>query len=351
MGTGFAGCCDINRHGRAASAAPVRAGLAALLLLCAAPAAAETALAVALEGGYRFDALDWNIAGWNSDSGNPDQQRSGEYVNVLSELSWSDVQIAQVGLSFEARDGRLYLRGQAFYGEVLDGDNRDSDYDYDNRQGEFSRSDNGVFGDTLDAGISLGYRYDVAWGDAPPIHIMPVVGAAIHQQNFGMNDGYQTLYVPYAERLSHPQAGVPDTSVVGPDLLAGLNSSYDTEWTTGWVGLDIWRTLTPRLSVRLNAQFHAGDYAAVANWNLRQDLAHPVSFAHWADGQGLVLGVGGEYALSPALLLKFGVNYGTWDTDPGIDRVYFSDGSRVETPLNQVNWESLAFNLGLALRL
>lgn len=328
------------------------AGVTALLPLFSAAAAAQTALSVAVESGYRLDELNWNIAGWNvNDPSDATRQRSGEYVNVLSELSWSDVQIAQIGASFEVQDDRIYLRGRAFYGEVLDGDNRDSDYDYDNRQGEFSRSDNGVFGDTLDAGISLGYRFDIDWGDSPAIHVMPVVGAAIHQQNFGMNDGYQTLYVPYAERLSHPQAGVPDSSVVGPDFLAGLNSSYDAEWRTSWLGLDVWQAITPRLNLKLNVEFHRGDYAAKADWNLRQDLAHPVSFAHWADGQGVVVGTGGRYALSKQLFLSFGVKYGEWDTDPGMDRVYFNDGSTVDTPLNEVNWRSVAFNLGLGMQL
>jgi hypothetical protein len=324
-----------------------RTTLAVLLLMCSTTAVAEVDYSAAAEAGYRLDSLDWNIAGWNTDSGTPGQQRSGEYVNVLSELTWSDLQIGQVGLRLTAEERRYQLAGYVAYGEIYSGDNQDSDFDYNNRQGEFSRSNNGVFGDTLDASISLGYRYDVKWGKDSVLHVMPRLGAAIHQQNLGMKNGYQTLYVPYAEGLSVPQAGVPDPSAVGP--LTGLNSSYDAEWNTTWLGLDVWRAFTPKLTLGLNLEIHRGDYSAKANWNLRTTLAHPVSFAHWADGHGVVVGLNGQYTITGPLYLSFGLQYGQWTTDPGIDRVYFIDNTSLDSRLNEVNWTTLAANLGLGM--
>mgnify|MGYP002620789780 CR=1 FL=1 len=293
---------------------------------------AETEFSATAEAGYRVDELTWSIAGWNTGPG-----RSGQYVNVLSELSWRDVQIREWVLGLEARHERVYFTGRVAVGDINDGDNQDSDYDFDDRQGEWSRSNNGVFGDTLDASMSLGYRFDLHRGDGAVMHLMPVVGAALHQQNFGMNDGFQTIYTP-------------DPSLVGSGVLDGLNSTYDAEWETAWLGLSLWQSLTAQLTLRLDLEFHRGDYSAVANWNLRQDLAHPVSFAHWADGQGMVVGVNGRYTLSEQLFFMFGLSYGDWDTDPGVDRVFLSNGSILETPLNKAAWQSLGLNLGVGLR-
>jgi hypothetical protein len=42
--------------------------------------------------------------------------------------------------------------------------------------------------------------------------------------------------------------------------------------------------------------------------------------------------------------------YLKWSTDPGLDRLYYANGSVAETRLNEVNWDSYALMLGLVYR-
>ncbi len=82
-----------------------------------------------LSTGYRSDDLDWNIAG----------DINGNNPNVLSELTWDDVESYQVKLQGSiVWPNIIALRGYANYGWVFDGDNQDSDYLGDNRTFEFS---------------------------------------------------------------------------------------------------------------------------------------------------------------------------------------------------------------------
>ena len=84
-----------------------------------------------LVGGYRLDDLDWSIAG-NLNGTNP---------NIVSELTWSDLESYQLKLGGKGTIDRVfYLRGSAAFGWVLSGDVQDSDYNGDDRTQEFSRS-------------------------------------------------------------------------------------------------------------------------------------------------------------------------------------------------------------------
>ena len=96
-----------------------------------------------LLAGYRIDQLDWNIAGNNA----------GTNPNILSELTWKDLEIYQVQfkpsvtLGNSHRGGvRYHLRGMLGWGSIVDGSNQDSDYAGDNRTLEFSRSNNSAGG-------------------------------------------------------------------------------------------------------------------------------------------------------------------------------------------------------------
>ena len=75
-----------------------------------------------LSNSYRKDDLDWNIAG----------NRSGNNPNILSELTWDDLEIYQ--LKFQAKTvvpKIFYLRGSFAYGWIFDGQNQDGRNPYD----------------------------------------------------------------------------------------------------------------------------------------------------------------------------------------------------------------------------
>ena len=132
----------------------------------------EAALGLSL--GYRVDDLDWNISG----------DINGNNPNILSELSWDDLESFQI----RARADilllqRIYMRGVFGYGWIFDGKVQDSDFSGNNRTLEFSRSNNSADdGDLLDASIGAGYQFSFAL-DSFESGIIPLVGYSYHEQN------------------------------------------------------------------------------------------------------------------------------------------------------------------------
>ncbi len=279
-----------------------------------------------LSAGYRRDEVDWNIAG----------NIFGTMPNVLSELDWDDLEIFQ--LRFQNKTvipNILYFRAMASYGWIYDGKVQDSDYAGDNRTFEFSRSNNSADdGDVLDASAGIGYPFRI--GGRETWTITPLVGYSYHEQNLTLTDGYQTI------------------PPLGP--FGGLNSTYETEWKGPWVGLDLHfkstevQSFAQRIQTYLSIEYHWADYDAEAKWNLRSDFQQPRSFVHDADGHGWVLGLGLNYVLTSNWLLNINYDYQDWSTDDGTHTVFFSDGTVGFTRLNEANWTSHAFSLGIIWR-
>ena len=279
-----------------------------------------------LSAGYRQDDLDWSIAG-NSDGENP---------NILSELTWDDIDSYQVSLQGSmVWPDRIAVRGYVNYGWIFDGDNQDSDYLGDNRTLEFSRSNNKTDDDDLwDVSLAIGYPF--RFGQMVLGTLTPLLGYSYHEQNLNITDGNQTI---------------PD---LGP--FPGLDSSYETEWYGPWIGFDLRfkaRDITAfahRFETYFSYEYHWFDYEAEADWNLRDDFAHPKSFEHDADGNGWKIGTGFNVWFHRNWALNFNFDYHDWSTDGGRDKVFFSDGGTAETKLNEVNWTSYAVSLGVSLR-
>jgi hypothetical protein len=275
-----------------------------------------------LQGGYRQDDLDWSIA---HPSGSPD---------VLSELQWQDVESAMVetGIDMTYAD-HWHAEGKFAYGEIVEGRNQDSDYLQDNRQGEFSRSNNVADdGATIEVSGALGYHFDIAGKrSAPRLRLTPKIGYAFHTQQFNVTNGFQTI----------PAWG----------HFGGLDSTYEATFYGPWGGLEAQLFLTDRLSLQGSVDYHWADYEGTGNWNLRDDFQHPKSFTHEAEGEGIVASASGRYRINPAWTISLSADYQKWKANnKGIDTVFFSDGTVGETRFNGVNWDSFGFNLGMAYR-
>ncbi len=272
--------------------------------------------------GYRVDEYDWNIAG-NTTLGN--------YVNVLSELTWKKIKIYQIKLrNRTSLKNVFHLRGSLGSGWIFAGENQDSDYLGNNRTLEYSRSNAHTGGsNVLDASVGVGYHFRLR---RDKLLLTPLIGYSYHRQNLSITDGNQTVASQYS-------------SPAGP--IAGLSSSYKTEWYGPWIGLDVRHKFSQRHGVYLEIEYHWADYYAKANWNLRTDLAHPKSFEHDADGNGIAISAGFNFSLNPLWTLNLNYDYQKWSTDSGIDRVFFSDETEHESRLNEVNWESNALMIGL----
>jgi hypothetical protein len=283
---------------------------------------------LSLSTGYRVDDLSWNIAG-NVNGGNP---------NVLSELAWSGLETLQATVSGRALVNEwLYVRGSLGYGYTFSGDNQDSDFLGNNRTQEYSRSSNSADGGSvLDAVVGIGYQFEVL---SNKLKLIPLIGYSYHEQNLTMTDGFQTISTP---------GHVPRTLPYGP--IQGLDSTYDASWLGPWLGIDLSFAATERATLFGTFEYHWAKYEAEANWNLIPFLSHPKSFEHDADGKGYLFVLGAEYVLSGPWSLNMTFNYQKWSTEPGLDRLYYAGGPVAETRLNEVDWDSYAFMLGIVYR-
>lgn len=268
--------------------------------------------------GYRVDSFNWNIAGNSSGTG----------PNILSELTWSDVTSFQLRATARAViDERLYMRGYIQGGPILSGQVQDSDFAGDNRTMEFSRSDNDADrGNIWAISGAAGYRsgFPLLSGS---LDVMPLAGYSFHEQNLTLRNGFQTI---------------PPT---GP--FTGLASTYSARWHGPFLGLDTAYRVSAFI-IRAAAEYHYFFYRGLANWNLRSDFAHPLSFRHTAEGGGLRLVVGGEYKAAKNLRASIDFVYNNWETGPGNDRTFFANGSVVDTQLNVVNLDSKSVFLDIA---
>lgn len=291
---------------------------------------------VDLSAGYRSDHLEWNIAG----------DSSGLNPNVLSELTWEDVEIFQLQsrawIKFEElpyfKRKSLFLTHLSF-GKIIDGNVKDSDYAADNRSDEWSRSVNQS---------NQGFVVDIsgAWGTifeferCKKLTVTPLIGYGFNMQALSMTDGEQTVSEP-----SMTPSTLDQPLPLG--TIPGLDSTYTAYWYGPWLGLNIDYQINDKVSLSSGFEYHVAEYYAQADWNLRSQFAHPVSFEHEARGVGTVWKIKGLYTLDQQWSLLFDGIIQNWKTGSGTDRTFFSDESVSLARLNEVRWESYALMAGI----
>lgn len=274
-------------------------------------------------------------------------QKSGDYLwniasdyyaqqtpNILSELAYSKIRVWEANLDWQMEKELGALTGFVFgvsfgTGLINDGEVRDSDYDGDNRTGEFSRSQSQTKGSHT---LSLSGHFGWAFYTKSRWRLMPSIGYSYSSQNFTKTNGVQVL----ATTFRTPPEGA----------FGGLNSTYNAEWYGLFTGLSVGKK-TEKHTWEAAAKWHMPEYYAEADWNLRSDFSHPKSFAHWSDGKATVLKV--SYAYRTSQTFAIGIKYQTesWKSDAGVDTVYFSDGDTASTQLNEASWEAASFAVSL----
>jgi hypothetical protein len=293
-----------------------------LVFLAISPAFAEDfQISTSLDTGYRIDNLRWNIAG----------NYSGNSPNILSELTWKDLKIYQIGAHTKIYvDEGIFVQGSFNYGIIVDGKNQDSDYDGDNRTFEYSRSNNSSDGDNVgDFSMAIGINTLTEGA----IQISPLFGYAYSWQNVRMTNGYQTINTR--------------NNKTGP--FSGLNSTYKASWQGPWLGVSLRSEFSPEWSILGNLEYHLLTYSGEGNWNMRDDLDHPVSFEHSANGEGYNYSLG--LAFSPDDQIHFILKYcyTSWSTDHGTDTTYWSNGAIGVTRFNEAIWDSEAVEFSCAV--
>ena len=291
--------------------------------------AAQWRVGGSIEPGYRLDEFKWNIG--SSLAGNTTP-------NILSELSWTDLHIAEIeaGGHLEHVSG-LRLRADASWGTILAGDNQDSDYLGNDRTLEFSRSNNDASQGSVDRlGVSVGWSVPMSgklrFDGSGRTYLVPLLGYETRNIRLRMQDGVQTVASIF-------------TPPLGP--FEDLDSSYEAKWQGPWVGLEFVDEQPRDLHGFLRVEYHRPEYDAKANWNLRSDFSHPVSFRHHAEGDGVVVRLGLQTPERKGLSWRMQLGYEYWKTNHGIDRTFFSDGTQSEIRLNEVKWESWSLHYGL----
>ncbi len=260
---------------------------------------------------YRQDNFLWNKAGLN------------DFPNVLSELKWENLRIQGIkGVLKHDMGKRHFLEASGGWGWIYSGTNQDSDYDGDNRTEEYSRSNNTAdHGNVFDLSLALGWKLQ----GKPTQRTSLLAGYAINSQNLTMTNGVQTI---------------PPN---GP--FAGLNSAYKGLWRGPWLGLSHEQQLNPKWLLTTRVEYHLPTYTGEAHWNLRTDLAHPVTNNHWANGQGLVASLGVDYKAGARWRLGFSIDYTNYLAKNGTDQVNTAGGTQIQIRLNEVRWDSWAFRL------
>ena len=287
--------------------------------------------------GYRTDQLDWNTS-YDLVGGSP---------NIYSELSWNDIEVLQLQLSSRLELGELpflnsptLIQVNAAVGKIFAGDYQDSDYATDNRGDEWSRS----VGDS-----KKGFTVDISGGFGPTFKFnklqgftfAPLVGYGFDMQELSMTSGMQIV----------SNSGIkPGNSISLPNVnseLSGLDSTYTAYWYGPWLGFNGEYQINEKFKLAAGVEFHWIEYYAQANWNLRTDFEHPVSFEHDTTGTGVVLNIKGSYVINEKWSLLISGNYRDWETESGTARFFMDDSTVSKTRLNGVNWKSLALNFGV----
>jgi hypothetical protein len=296
-------------------------------------------LNVSLGTTVRSDELNWSI---------PGQTLVGE-IDVLSELDWDDVDIFQLQLTTTGvlteiswLDWNLYFSGSVALGSIVSDEVTDSDYAGDNKTLEWSRSQSDAGnGDSFDISIEVGPIFQLQQSEA---QLIPVVGLMYHSLDLVLQDGEQVLS---DNRIRRDYFGMDASLPTVVGVIENLDSCYDAMWFGPFLGLRLKVPLSERLSLMTGIDYQLSYYYAEADWNLRDDLAHPVSFEQEGVGGGLSLSFQGLYQISERWALTLDGVVRQWTLFSGTDRTYMNDGESTKTDLTSVSWRSMSIAAAL----
>lgn len=255
-------------------------------------------------------------------------------VPVLSQLTYSDIEAAGVGLEAGYTTGLFYGYGLLFKARIsrsviYDGKDQDSDYDRAVTEDgqiidyEFSRSYAELGEDYIDRYqlTALLQKYD-AYDSNHTVSI----GIGISGDEYGLRsiNGIQTI---------------PDE---GP--FNGLDSKYNASVDSLFLAFQYDYRVWPH-SISFEYQYAKLNYDAIADWNLREDFSHPKSYTQEGNGYGNRISVRYNYEINNSSWLMISIGQIKDRIEDGYDKVFFSDGTAAVTTLNDVRIESNTIEL------
>ncbi|WP_295008069.1 hypothetical protein [uncultured Dechloromonas sp.] len=280
---------------------------------------------LALSAGYRRDDMRFAIGV----PGGP---------NVLSELRWiaPALQIRADGNWTHASGATV--RGFLAYARTeAKGLSQDSDYARNDRQAEFSRSYADTTGSEMfDALLGFGWQLPVGHR----FSLTPLIGLARYDSTYRASNGRQVV----SDAANAALLGIPWNMPLGP--FPGLHSRYNPVWSSIWQGLELEIKAGKGFSLRAGARHHWFKYKAEADWNLRGDFAHPVSFRHTGNGKGWEAEIEAGLALGGGHRLTLSAIQRDFKTRHGKDTTFFASGYNNTIELGEAVLASRAIQLG-----
>lgn len=278
------------------------------------------------------EKLQWSIASDTSGKKTP---------NILSELTYQDLTFKHLTVwgSWQPINGYLanWQVGVSYsWLKANEGTTQDSDYDGDYRTDEYSRSysdSSDSYGNHLE--IWLKRSKNLTLSDEFRVTLNPKIGYRYRRRHLTMQDGVQVINTRYP-------------SAVGP-FKGELDSYYQARWYGMDVGLET-QLHYGRHEFSADFELHMYRYYAEANWNLRKDFKHPLSFAHWAHGYGKRATLSYSFNFSEQLKLTASVYKAYTNSNSGDDIVYFQSGEEAKTQLHGVDWQAQGYTVGITKR-
>lgn len=268
-------------------------------------------------GAYSTENFDWSIAG-NSMGQNP---------NVLSEVKWKNIKGPGMGLDIRLNIwSPIFLKVNYQRNSIKSGKVSDTDYASDNRT-------NPGYQANLNSNEGFSYNYAAVGGYGlklnPSLKLSPFAGYLKNTQHLHLKD--------FKEETD--------------PAIKTLNSTYQANWTGPVIGIEANLRLSNQLSINGMLNYKQLKYKAVANWNLIDAFAHPVSFRHTANGNGTDGLLQVNFRFNPVLSVFVRGNYNYSNTGKGTDELFLADGQAVQSQFNAAirHGAGLAAGLGLSL--
>lgn len=253
----------------------------------------------------------------------------------LSELAFQDVTLRTYSLSAvyhfgePSRDG-LSLAMAGARGTVTGGRLRDSDYRHPGDD-EHWRSSADVTGNTsATEAAAVGWRLHRLGGPLPDLTFW--LGMVRQEHTLRLQNGVQEF----------PR---PDSLVGRP--LTDLDSRYVSHWTSPYVAVEPLFRAGPVQVAGLVEIHLVSRYRGEGTWNLREELAQPLSFEQKATGWGVRASLSGSLRIPLGLSLLLTGVLTRLAADEGSDVSYLANGGQVRMTLRRAVWTNRTLQVGL----
>ena len=196
---------------------------------------------VAIGQGYRHDSLRWNMTA-------PHHKKY-----ILSELDYTNLKVYLTTLKATVSNGTYIGVVDLAYGDILSGRERDSDYNRNNKRGEYLRTIGKIPGDcTIDASAKFG-RIIPLFSDST---FTPSIGYGSFWQNLRVKRGYYEI--------------LRSTHLSKNQVRTRLDSTYRARWSAPFLDFRFVIPLRTRLTADIGYTFfYPLQYRGTAHWKLR----------------------------------------------------------------------------------